>query len=746
MDRKLDFEGLGRDLVGRARELLPDWLPGGRMVGREYTCGSIHGEEGDSLKVNVNTGKWADFSSTEKGGDLISLYAAIKNIGQGDAAKDLADWVGYKLGERPVGQLKSRPARAPRPATPTEPVQQISPPPGGEPAPDMKHHQWGEPTSSWCYTSGAGNPLFYVARYDPRGERKQFIPWCWSATTSRWIQKGYPEPRPLYGLDLLAARPDAPVLIVEGEKACDAARKIAGNIYVVVSWPNGSKAVDKADWSAVYGRRILIWPDADAAGVQAADRIATVLLTHCPEVKIISITPPDVFTAVDGFDAANALELGWKFKDLADWAKPRAAIYTPPVVLPPAQETPLDHVPMGDDEDLTDMPASAYAIWDRAGLSLMKSGTPIPNVDNVLKLLRSQPCFSDLVWIDEFHRKMFTRWNTIVTRQWAAVDDINLTVYLQHHCGFSKIYTSLVRDAVVAYAHSHTRNEPKDWMETLVWDGKPRIDGFFTTHFGADDNPYTYAASGNWWKSIAARVYKPGCKVDTMVILEGNQGTFKSTALSIIGGPWFAEGGRDILSKDFLQCLKGKLIIEIGELSSFSKAETNAIKQVISCKTDTYRASYGQYPEDYPRQCVFVGTTNETEYLKDATGGRRFWPVKIDGIRTDWVERDRDQLFAEAVFKVKRGDTWHEMPAELTTEIQESRRAGDEWEAVIVNYLIGLSGVSIQEIAKDALKIEADKLDLNTQRRIGAILTGLKWKQRQVRLSGDRKRLWYSGI
>ncbi len=284
MNDVLDFEGLAQLLLSQSRDLIYKLLPGGKLIGAEYTCGSLRGEPGDSLKVNINTGKWADFATNERGGDLISLYAAINGLGQGEAYRQLAGEYNF---EKNSAGLKSV-------ATIKESFI-IQPPLDidiSQPLKLFRHRDYAEPSAVWFYRNANNEILFAIARYDvmvSKGEfGKQIFPWTWNKK-GYWNCKGWPAPRPLFGLELLAQRPDAPVLICEGEKACMAARELGGHAYIVVTWPNGSSAINAVDWSPIFGRRILIWPDADETGLEAGMAIAEMLQVHCPEVKLLEV-------------------------------------------------------------------------------------------------------------------------------------------------------------------------------------------------------------------------------------------------------------------------------------------------------------------------------------------------------------------------------------------------------------------------------------------------------------------------
>jgi predicted P-loop ATPase len=278
-------------------------------------------------------------------------------------------------------------------------------------------------------------------------------------------------------------------------------------------------------------------------------------------------------------------------------------------------------------------------------------------------------------------------------------------------------------------------------MDSLVWDGNERLDVMFHHYFGAKLSEYMTAASKNWWISMVARAYQPGAKVDSMVILEGEQGQFKSMALGVIGGKWYSEAHESVTNKDFFLLLQGKLIIEISELDAFSKAEVNTIKKVITCQTDRFRPPYGRVSIDYPRRCVFVGTTNEQHYLRDTTGARRFWPVKIGRINIPKLKEDRDQLFAEAVHRFKKDEIWYDMPAE-TADIQESRRQHDEWETPIGAFIAHRDETTVTEVATECLSILLSKMDIMVQRRISKVLSQLNWESTVIREGERIVRLW----
>lgn len=440
-----------------------------------------------------------------------------------------------------------------------------------------------------------------------------------------------------------------------------------------------------------------------------------------------------------GADAYDFLMSGWTKAEVIEWAKGYVIVAVKDYKLIIQNNIEIN---ISTDPGNGQISESLIALYERLDIPRTDNKTPIANIDAVLKILCGVEAFKNLIWFDEFHNKCFTKWDSKRPREWTTIDELTLCSILQREFGLKRLGPETVYQACAIYAHHNTTNEPKDWLNALSWDGIPRIGKFFIDCLGAEDNEYTRAASKNWWISMVARIYSPGCKVDNMVILEGEQGNLKSTALGIIGGSWYAEIHESVTSKDFYQSLEGKLLIEISELESFSRLEANAIKKVITCRVDRYRATYDRKSKDHPRQCVFAGTTNDDAYLKDPTGGRRFWPIKTGIINLELIQQTREQLFAEAKALFQKGEKWYIMPKILTQNAQELRRQEDAWENIISEYLIGKQEVRLEELAYQSLNIDKGKLTMNEQRRIGKILTRLGLIKKNVSRNGMQMKVW----
>jgi predicted P-loop ATPase len=241
---------------------------------------------------------------------------------------------------------------------------------------------------------------------------------------------------------------------------------------------------------------------------------------------------------------------------------------------------------------------------------------------------------------------------------------------------------------------------------------------------------------------MVARVFVPGCQLDNMCVFEGPQGAGKSRAMRAIGGEWHTEVKENVTSNDFFMVLHGRLLVEIAELDSFNRAEITRIKQVVTCPTDRYRAPYARAAQDHKRMSIFAATTNESIYLKDHTGARRFWPIKCGQIKIERIVEQREQLFAEAVARFKRKEGWHEMPPAETAEEQEQRRQADEWESIVTEYLVDKKETTIRDVA-GYLKIETAKLDMILQKRIANIMRTVGWEKATKRDSaGHTVRIW----
>lgn len=383
-----------------------------------------------------------------------------------------------------------------------------------------------------------------------------------------------------------------------------------------------------------------------------------------------------------------------------------------------------------------------YLAIQQWGLEATEKGVPHASVANVVRVLTFDENLAQKIWFDEFLDRICTVWPTGEVREWSDADDVRLQVYIQESLGMPKLGKQSVADAVMLVARMDTRNEAQAYLDGLQWDGIERLPSFFSDCFGTDDTEYTRAVGLSFWLSMVARVTRPGCKVDTMIVLEGLQGAGKSRALSIIGGKWFAEATQAPTDKDFYLNLAGKMLVEIGEMDAFNRAEVTKVKQVITCQVDRYRAPYERRAADHPRRCIFGGTTNRDDWNKDETGARRFLPLTVREVNHDAIQAQRDQFFAEAVARLKRGENWWTLPAGETMAQQEARRDVDELEADIAEFLIGRSSVTAREIMGTLLKLPLDRQDKVMQIRVGKALRVLGWHRSNERDGAIVRKVW----
>jgi hypothetical protein len=300
----------------------------------------------------------------------------------------------------------------------------------------------------------------------------------------------------------------------------------------------------------------------------------------------------------------------------------------------------------------------------------------------------------------------------------------------------------IYEDLLTVEAHKRRVHPIREYLTGLNWDGQKRVKNWLSEYLGTEETIYVKFVGKCFFVALVARILKPGCKQDYMLILEGSQGTLKSAACATIAGEWFSDSLPDLREgKDVSQHLQGKWLIEIGELSAMNKAEANSMKHFITRQTERYRPSYGRRDVIQPRQCIFIGTTNDQSYLRDPTGGRRFWPVKTGEIKVEALARGRDQLLAEAVALFRAGAKWwpdRAFEAEHIKPEQDARYAADPWLGPITDYLDGKERVTVWQIACNPLGMLAGRVGTHDSRRIIEVLISLGWVQKRSHGKG-----WY---
>jgi predicted P-loop ATPase len=392
-----------------------------------------------------------------------------------------------------------------------------------------------------------------------------------------------------------------------------------------------------------------------------------------------------------------------------------------------------------------------FPSW-RDRLQLTDKKKPLCNFANVMLMLENDEGLSNMLQYDEMARKTMVRRQPGMTfggEPWvlAENDVVDIWRYLQEIVGLRHVPYEAVFKAVHRHSNEDSYHPVRDMLEDLQWDGLPRLDTWLRDCFGVEDTPYHQKIGRLFLIALVARIYKPGCKADYMLVIEGEQGKMKSLACEALVYPWFSDGlPEDITCKDASQHLRGKWLIEVAEMHSFNKAEATHLKSFISRTTERYRPPYARDEIDEPRQCLFIGTTNKEMYLKDETGGRRFWPFKAVSINLDRLKSIRDSLLAEAVAAFKAKEQWWPDPGfeeEIIKPQQEERYDGDAWEEPIGRFLEGRTDpVSLLQIAAGCLNYADDNSLFTTpnttpinqfgpiqQGRIKKVLEILEWRR-----------------
>lgn len=326
------------------------------------------------------------------------------------------------------------------------------------------------------------------------------------------------------------------------------------------------------------------------------------------------------------------------------------------------------------------------------------TGGAAKTTDNVLIILDNDPLLKNRIVYEEFSNRVYALgalpWGgSSEPRIWTDNDDAGLRHYLEK--AYRITGEKRILDAFSLACHKHSYNAVKDYLTSLpTWDGVARLDTLLIDYLGAEDNVYTRAVARKSLAAAVARVMLPGVKYDTMPILAGPQGIGKSTLLRMLGGRWFSDSLSTFEGKEACEMLQGVWINEVGELNGLNRAETNAVKQFLSKVEDIFREPYGRRTGIYPRRCVFFGTTNESEFLKDKTGNRRFWPVDC-GVNAPTKSVFRDlpeavpQIWAEALMAWQLGERLYLTgeALDLAEAVQEAHSEQSSKEGVIREFV-----------------------------------------------------------
>jgi len=432
-------------------------------------------------------------------------------------------------------------------------------------------------------------------------------------------------------------------------------------------------------------------------------------------------------------------------------------------------EPPDDASPLFDDDEPGSPPPPALRAvgpeddepaWYRA-LARTDQGRPRKTAGNLALLL-----LHDEAWRDVFRHEVFAGGVLCggfpplprIPESWAAtlpppvsttVDDHVLT-YVEHWV--SRLWgltyeRSMIRHAIDAAARARPIHALQAYLDACAdsWDGTLRVDSWCQTYLGAESEGPETAWISRWWLvSCVARAYDPGCKVDHVLVLEGEQGARKNTALEALAGDqWYLPELPDIREKDAMGALEGVWLVCIDELRAIRAADVERVKSFLSRRIDRYRPPYGRETVSRPRTAVFAATTNALQYLTDETGARRYWPVRCTHVDVDAIRRDRDQLWGEAVHLYRGGARWWPDTAEERSalgDLVERRDVVDEWEVGVAHELRGLDETTVGDCLT-ALGLERRDWRPADQHRVRRCLTRLGWVECRASRS-ERRRVW----
>lgn len=348
-------------------------------------------------------------------------------------------------------------------------------------------------------------------------------------------------------------------------------------------------------------------------------------------------------------------------------------------------------------EDFEALPEEQDPEEWKANLRITDKGVIAASIENVVIILRHDPALTGAVALNEMDHNIVARkslpWRTVTgTSQWTDADDAALRFYLERHYGIAS--KDKIFDATNVVAGENKFHPVRDYLEGCTWDGVPRVETLLVDYMGAEDSAYTRTVTRKVMAAAVARIFNPGCKFDHMLTLRGAQGLGKSSFIGKLGGDWFSDTMTTVQGKEAYEQLLGVWIMEVGELAGMRRAEVEAIKLFLSKRSDRFRPAYGRRTQEFPRQCIFIGSTNETQFLRDSTGNRRFWVVDTPNTppRDFWTELTPEVvrlIWGEAVELYRNGETLYlsDEMEQVAREIQEAYAEENPRAGIVAEYL-----------------------------------------------------------
>ncbi|MDH0097478.1 toprim domain-containing protein [Pseudomonas sp. GD04158] len=387
----------------------------------------------------------------------------------------------------------------------------------------------------------------------------------------------------------------------------------------------------------------------------------------------------------------------------------------------------------------------ADAEW-KAALHRNGKGALLSVVANVVLILENDERWKGVIGEDLFAGRTVKRRATPYggrAGEWSDLDDTRTAIWLAEQYGL-QVKSLSVLEAVAVVANQNPFHPVRDYLHSLKWDGRPRLRTWVKDYLGgvalAGNDDYPGIMGMRYLVSAVARVMVPGAKADCVIILEGEQGLNKSSALRVLGGEWFMDTPIPLGEKEAYQAIQGMWIIELAELDAFNKVESTKAKSFFGAEVDIFRPSYGRRNIRLPRQCVFAGSTNQDEYLRDPTGNRRYWPVLCMKVNLAGLREVRDQLWAEALHLYEAGEPWwpQDDEKEMFQQEQDVRFQGDAWEPRIVDYLQRnpCEAIGGDVLLEKALLLDPGHWGRPEQTRLGQIMHRLKWRRKRMAPEG----------
>tara|TARA_B100000035_G_C21036428_1_gene571211 strand:+ start:4972 stop:7047 length:2076 start_codon:yes stop_codon:yes gene_type:complete len=577
----------------------------------------------------------------------------------------------------------------------------------------------------WQYTES-----FRVKRQDLPGGRKRVRPETF--VDGRWVEKGPAKGtiRPLLYECRIAENPEATVLVVEGEKTCDAAQKLFPNGVVCTTWSGGAINSHLTSWQALSGRKVVLWPDNDNEGNKGMRKVASLLSAlERPPVSIRYAKNPQ--DAPPKWDVADS---GWTPEQAAAFVRANLTDQAPDI-----------------EEDQQSLPVAQAAPvkQQREETVPLKHELVKPKPHELLALLRAP---------NDLRFNVFTQQ---VERGEQVITGVERT-YLEMAERGLQVDKQLAIDAIVHVAHENPYDPVRLYLEHVEAEVAPAyIDRLASTYLRPQDqglpDPTLYDVMlRKTLIGAVRRCFEPGCKHDTATVLMGEQGCRKSSFWKALGGPFFSDALKDVGSKDDYQVMAKSWIMEWAELDSITgKRHAGQIKAFLSQAVDCYRVPYGKTAENFPRRGIIVGSTNrQTGFLVDETGNRRFWVIptpktEADPIDINGLELERDAIWAAAMKLYRQGE---ENFLSITDSLKVTKENDDylianPWTETIVNWLNleTTKGeiITTERILTSAVLKPVERQTRADQMAVSDILKGLGFTRRRLRENGERIWQWF---